>query len=274
MTAVTTSTGSIAERYAYSAYGQPTILDASASVLNSSAINNRYTYTAREWDATLALHHFRARWMSPTAGRFFSRDPIRFNGSRWNLYAYISSSPQNFVDPMGWELTMIPSDIRNHPYTNKPLPRNRMGETFCDFSVSCDCTTDYKWIGGCFFGLPWQDGYHCELQYKLTTTIFMDDKKIGGRGPTWDGWFGHELIHAMNCRRKARALSPQLNGHFNSKKDCNLFAINIETDFRIWYIGETSHGNPESPLPYDRYPIDYDLDNYDLPFIPFPLPLP
>ena len=274
VTAITTSTGAIAERYAYSAYGQPTILDASASVLNSSAINNRYTYTAREWDATLALHHFRARWMSPTAGRFFSRDPIRFNGSRWNLYAYISSSPQNFVDPMGWELTMIPSDIRNHPYTNKPLPRNRMGETFCDFSVSCDCTTDYKWIGGCFFGLPWQDGYHCELQYKLTTTIFMDDKKIGGRGPTWDGWFGHELIHAMNCRRKARALSPQLNGHFNSKKDCNLFAINIETDFRIWYIGETSHSNPESPLPYDRYPIDYDLDNYDLPFIPFPLPLP
>ena len=56
ITAVTTSTGSIAERYAYSAYGQPTILDASASVLSSSAINNRYTYTGREWDATLGLH--------------------------------------------------------------------------------------------------------------------------------------------------------------------------------------------------------------------------
>jgi RHS repeat-associated protein len=78
ITAVTTSTGIIAERYAYSAYGQPTILDASASVLSSSAINNRYTYTGREWDATLGLHHFRARWMSPSAGRFLSRDPIGY----------------------------------------------------------------------------------------------------------------------------------------------------------------------------------------------------
>ena len=43
ITAVSTSTGSIAERYAYTAYGQPTILDASGSVLSSSAINNRYT---------------------------------------------------------------------------------------------------------------------------------------------------------------------------------------------------------------------------------------
>ena len=83
--AVTTSTGSIAERYAYTAYGQPTILDASASVLSSSAINNRYTYTGREWDATLGLHHFRARWMSPSAGRFLRRDPIEYEGSEWGL---------------------------------------------------------------------------------------------------------------------------------------------------------------------------------------------
>jgi RHS repeat-associated protein len=90
ITAVTTSTGSIAERYAYTAYGQPTILDASASVLSSSAINNRYTYTGREWDATLGLHHFRARWMSPSAGRFLSRDPIGYIDGL-NLFAnYLS----------------------------------------------------------------------------------------------------------------------------------------------------------------------------------------
>jgi RHS repeat-associated protein len=75
----TQSVLAIAELYAYSAYGQPTILDASASVLSSSAINNRYTYTGREWDATLGLHHFRARWMSPSAGRFLGRDPIGYD---------------------------------------------------------------------------------------------------------------------------------------------------------------------------------------------------
>jgi RHS repeat-associated protein len=101
ITAVTTSTGSIAERYAYSAYGQPTILDASASVLSSSAINNRYTYTGREWDATLGLHHFRARWMSPSAGRFLTRDPMGFNGSEFNLYEYCSGNPPITTDPLG-----------------------------------------------------------------------------------------------------------------------------------------------------------------------------
>jgi RHS repeat-associated protein len=97
ITAVTTSTGSIAERYAYTAYGQPTVLDASAFVLSSSAINNRYTYTGREWDATLGLHHFRARWMSPIAGRFLTRDPIGYRSQR-NLYCGINVRG---LDPTG-----------------------------------------------------------------------------------------------------------------------------------------------------------------------------
>ncbi len=98
VTAITTSAGSIAERYAYSAYGQPTILDASASVLSSSAINNRYTYTGREWDATLGLHHFRARWMSTSAGRFLSRDPI---GYMDGLSLYGNFMVLGTLDPSG-----------------------------------------------------------------------------------------------------------------------------------------------------------------------------
>ena len=98
VTAVTTSAGAIAERYAYSAYGQPTILDASASVLSSSAINNRYTYTGREWDSTLGLHHFRARWISPIAGRFLGRDPIGYVEST-SIYLLNTSLKQ--VDPSG-----------------------------------------------------------------------------------------------------------------------------------------------------------------------------
>ena len=78
VTAITTSTGSIAERYAYTAYGQPTILDASGTVLQTSNSSLRTSYTGREWDSTLALHHFRARWMSPSAGRFLGRDPIGY----------------------------------------------------------------------------------------------------------------------------------------------------------------------------------------------------
>jgi RHS repeat-associated protein len=109
VTALTTSTGAIAERYAYSAYGQPTILDASASVLSSSAINNRYTYTGREWDATLGLYHFRARWMSPVAGRFLSRDPIGLD-SDTNIYRALNGNPIQWVDPSGLVVPPYDSD--------------------------------------------------------------------------------------------------------------------------------------------------------------------
>jgi RHS repeat-associated protein len=101
VTAVTTSAGATAERYAYSAYGEPIILNGSGAAIGSSSINNRYSYTGREWDATVGLHHFRARWMSPKTGRFLTRDPIKYAGSEWNLSEYVRSNPGNSIDPFG-----------------------------------------------------------------------------------------------------------------------------------------------------------------------------
>ena len=101
ITAVTTSTGTIAERYAYTAYGQPTILDASGTVLQTSNFSLRYSFTGREWDATLGLHHFRSRWMSPSAGRFLERDPSGYEGSPWGLYELLDTRPLIAYDPFG-----------------------------------------------------------------------------------------------------------------------------------------------------------------------------
>ena len=109
ITAMTTSTGAVAERYAYTAYGQPTILNASGSVLTSFAVGNRYTYTGREWDETLGLHHFRARWMSPLAGRFIGRDPISFEGSGWDLYEFLEARAFGSVDPFGTDSFSSPN---------------------------------------------------------------------------------------------------------------------------------------------------------------------
>ena len=100
VTAVTTSAGVIAERYAYTAYGQPTILDASGATLPTSNFSIRTSYTGREWDATLGLHHFRARWMSPSAGRFLGRDPIGYGGGH-SQYELFSSRALRKLDPTG-----------------------------------------------------------------------------------------------------------------------------------------------------------------------------
>jgi RHS repeat-associated protein len=96
--ALTDSSGNVSERYAYTAYGQPTFLNASATVQTSSTAGNRYTYTAREWDATLGVYHFRARWMSGLTGRFLTRDPIGFKDGPSLYRAYFGPSG---TDPSG-----------------------------------------------------------------------------------------------------------------------------------------------------------------------------
>ncbi len=96
--ACTDSTGAATERYAYSAYGLPTITDGSGTVRTSSAIGNRYTYTGREWDGVLGLYHYRARMYEATVGRFCSRDPIGYVDG-FSLYR--SFFAPSSVDPFG-----------------------------------------------------------------------------------------------------------------------------------------------------------------------------
>jgi len=137
ITAMTTSTGAVAERYAYTAYGQPTILDASGTVLPTSNFSIRTSYTGREWDATLGLHHFRARWMSPSAGRFIVRDPaVFFDGP--NIYSFLRSKAVLGADPSGmW--TEVRS-ICQFSYT--PCNIELVGETcYCTFEIRKQCIT-------------------------------------------------------------------------------------------------------------------------------------
>jgi len=102
--AMTNGGGTVVERYAYNAYGTPTIMDGSGTLLTTSAENNRYLYTGRDWDEALDLYHYRARMYNAVAGRFCSRDPIAYRGSKWNLYEYVKSAPVRFLDPLGLQL--------------------------------------------------------------------------------------------------------------------------------------------------------------------------
>jgi RHS repeat-associated protein len=123
VTAITTSAGAISERYAYTAYGQPTILNASGTPLSpqTSTLNSRYSYTGREWDATLGVHHFRARWMSPGAGRFLGRDPIGYEGSPYHLYELFDSKPLITRDPSG-----------ERSYVDPPEEKKSIWQILCD----------------------------------------------------------------------------------------------------------------------------------------------
>ncbi len=65
ITALTNASGTITERYSYTAYGQPAFFDGSGTAISASAEGNRFCYTGREWDDGLGLYHYRAACMTP-----------------------------------------------------------------------------------------------------------------------------------------------------------------------------------------------------------------
>ena len=56
--------------------GQPTITNASGTVIPTSAIGNSFLFTGREYDPETGSYFYRARIYDPRLGRFLSRDPL------------------------------------------------------------------------------------------------------------------------------------------------------------------------------------------------------
>jgi RHS repeat-associated protein len=106
--AITDSMAAVVERYAYDAYGFPTILDGAGNPVPEnlwgtahSTIGNPWLFTGRQFDEETGLYFYRARYYDPVKGRFLQRDPIGYVGGV-NLYEYVQSSPTNLVDPSGY----------------------------------------------------------------------------------------------------------------------------------------------------------------------------
>jgi len=93
VTNLTDSTGQTSESYSYDAFGKPS---------TTSTLGNRYMFTGREYDTETELYYYRARYYSPTLGRFLQRDQLGYFDDI-NLYRYCANNPINFLDPFGWD---------------------------------------------------------------------------------------------------------------------------------------------------------------------------
>ena len=62
---------------------------------------NPYTYTGRRFDEETGIYQYRYRYYHAQLGRFVTRDPIEYDGSRWNLYEYVNGAPSMATDPSG-----------------------------------------------------------------------------------------------------------------------------------------------------------------------------
>jgi len=104
--------GDIAERYTYTAYGQPEFRAPTFAGRQSSDCGWDYLCTGREYDAETGLYYYRARYYHPELGRFIGRDPIEYEGGS-NLYEFVNDSPLTTVDPYGTQATrpLTPQEI-------------------------------------------------------------------------------------------------------------------------------------------------------------------
>jgi RHS repeat-associated protein len=89
--ALTNSSGTVADKYSYDAYGNTT--SSSGSVLN------QFKYAGEYQDAESNLYYLRARYYDPATQQFLTVDPL----VRWTeqAYAYVGGSPLEFRDPRG-----------------------------------------------------------------------------------------------------------------------------------------------------------------------------
>jgi len=93
VTATLDQSGTLTSTTAYSAFGTP---HAATGVVG---LDDSYAYTGHAWNADTQDYYARARWLSPSLGRFTSEDPVQAP----NLYAYADNEPLTWVDPTGEE---------------------------------------------------------------------------------------------------------------------------------------------------------------------------
>ena len=94
--ALTHEAGSISSAYDYDAFGELTA--------GSNSVGTDYLFTGQQYDASTELYNLRARYYSPSMGRFLSQDTWATNfrdPMEYNRYVYAANNPATLRDPSG-----------------------------------------------------------------------------------------------------------------------------------------------------------------------------
>jgi RHS repeat-associated protein len=86
------NSGSVVARRDFDSFGR---------ILSSTGSVDRFAFQGREWEASVSLYQFRARWYDPLTRQFTTTDPLGFAAGDPNTRRFVSNNPMNGRDPSG-----------------------------------------------------------------------------------------------------------------------------------------------------------------------------
>jgi len=146
--AISDTTGTIAERYAYDAYGRPTVLTGTFGSRASSSYAWETRYAGYRLDAETNDYHVRNRNLQSHLGRWDRSDPGGFAGHDNNLKRYAHNRPVGSTDPRG--LVAIVCGCQS---TGMMVASSFQVETDCQggaatcCDAACDGDDSVRWTG-------------------------------------------------------------------------------------------------------------------------------
>lgn len=138
------SAGVVVNHITYSAFGQ--ILTQTGATWS-----DRFTYTAREWDAVAQIYWYRSRWYDPSTARFLSEDGIRLDSGHANFYRYVGNAPFAAIDPTGMLQQSPPYLIAAPTLLQRAVAVLRTGASLTCAGLNSDrsfCQIKPVWIPG------------------------------------------------------------------------------------------------------------------------------
>ncbi len=105
VTAIVNTSGAVQERYSYTPYGLPAVLNPDFAPLTASVYAWETLYCGYRWDGESGLYLARNRYLNSLLGAWITRDPIGFKGGDFNFYRYVLSSPIDSNDFNGLACT-------------------------------------------------------------------------------------------------------------------------------------------------------------------------